>query len=259
MNSQIQSLIQGLQDGKIVLLYSLNPGVLLRKYVKTRFLTKTVSRVESKVSELKILLQNKSWSGRRYIVIIQRYDYNKDLIVVLKTKSSKIGVLIVHDGEYHSLRPALENVADLTIRMGRGPENLFTHMGKNDLENPREVGDDTLLIRLVQSRSKTSEDLDTCSDTDILFTKVPSEMAMSLLPLSTMQQNYSKSKWNSRQVEQDRLTNEQFLDHVIQWYSKSVLTQHAELKFRAWCSSFGPGTFVSNGTVVTCYGQYLLI
>jgi hypothetical protein len=101
--------------------------------------------------------------------------------------------------------------------MGRGPANLFMYMGKNDLENAREAGDDTLLIRLVQSRSKTSEDLDFCSDADMLFTKVPSEMAMSLLPLSTMiQHNYSKSR---RQVEQDRLTNEQLLDHVIQWYS----------------------------------------
>jgi exonuclease III len=35
--------------------------------------------------------------------------------------------------------------------------------------------------------------------------------------------------------------------------------EHAHMKFRAWCSSFGPGTFVSNGTAVTCYGKYPLI
>jgi hypothetical protein len=35
--------------------------------------------------------------------------------------------------------------------------------------------------------------------------------------------------------------------------------KHAKLKFRACSSSFGPGTFVSNGTAVTCYGQYPLI
>jgi hypothetical protein len=34
--------------------------------------------------------------------------------------------------------------------------------------------------------------------------------------------------------------------------------QHAKMKFRAWCSSFGPVTFVSNGTAVTYYGQYPL-
>jgi hypothetical protein len=35
--------------------------------------------------------------------------------------------------------------------------------------------------------------------------------------------------------------------------------EHAQMKFRACSSSFGPGTFVSNGTAVTCYGQYPLI
>jgi hypothetical protein len=35
--------------------------------------------------------------------------------------------------------------------------------------------------------------------------------------------------------------------------------QHAHMKFRACISSFGPGTLVSNGTAVTCYGQYPLI
>jgi hypothetical protein len=36
-----------------------------------------------------------------------------------------------------------------------------------------------------------------------------------------------------------------FIIHSITW------RQHAEMKFRAWCSSFGPGTFVSNGTAVS--------
>jgi hypothetical protein len=34
--------------------------------------------------------------------------------------------------------------------------------------------------------------------------------------------------------------------------------KHTKLKFRACSSSFGPGTFVSNGTTVTCYGQFPL-
>jgi hypothetical protein len=39
----------------------------------------------------------------------------------------------------------------------------------------------------------------------------------------------------------------------------AALAEHAHMKFRACISSFGPGTFVSNGTAVTCYGQYPLI
>jgi hypothetical protein len=35
--------------------------------------------------------------------------------------------------------------------------------------------------------------------------------------------------------------------------------EHTEMKFRTWCSSFGSGTFVLNGTVVTYYGRYPLI
>jgi hypothetical protein len=50
------------------------------------------------------------------------------------------------------------------------------------------------------------------------------------------------------------LVFEQLLSVPIFWAE-----EHAQLKFRAWCSNFGPGTLVSNGTALTCYGQYPLI
>jgi hypothetical protein len=176
--------------------------------------------VESKTTDLKLLLHSKSWCGRQHVVIIERYAWDANLVKMLKTKSAKVGVLIIHDGEYHKLRPMLENVADDTIRMGRGPPSLFTHIGNQDLEMARETGDDTLIIRLIQSAASTDVDLDRCSDVDILLTKLPSEptVAMSLLPLST-DKTKSNSKRNVRQMTEDRLTNAQLLDQVVLWYS----------------------------------------
>jgi hypothetical protein len=224
----INALVRGLLEGKVVLLYSTSPEDLLRN-VRARFLVKTVSRVESSPKEMKLLLQSKSWTGRQHIVIVDRYAWDAPLLAMIKKKASKVGVLLVHDGEWHTLRPALERTADLTVRLGRGPPSMFTHIDNKDMESAREAGDDALLIRLMQSSASASVDLDHCSDVDLLFTNVPSEVAMSLLPLLSTGPATSKktdrdgkllrSKRDPKKMYADQKTNEQLLDQVIWWYS----------------------------------------
>lgn len=218
--SSINSLVRGLQKGNIVLVSTLSPEILLGKHVYPRFLCKTVSCVESGPANLKLLLQSKSWSGRHHIVIIERYPWDMALVTLLKKKSPKVAVLIIYDGEYHNLRPVLERVADISLRIGRGPSNMFTHIGNHDLEKAREAGDDSLLLRLVQAAATNDVDLDRCSDVDVLFTKVPSEVAMSLLPLSAMDNRRQPSK-KKQDWQTTKTRNEHLLDHVIVWFSTS--------------------------------------
>jgi hypothetical protein len=237
MSSQeISKIIRGLQDGKVVLLYCMAPEELLKKHVRSRFLVKTISQVESSLKEMNTLLQSKSWTGRQHIVIVDRYVWDIPFLTLLKKKAPKVGVLLVHDGEWHALRPSLERAADVTIRIGRGPPSMFTHLKNKDLENARESGDDALLMRLMQSSASSTVDLDYCSDVDILSRKIPSEVAMTLLPLSdTGGGTYSKkTDRNGNRIQQptrdakkmykNQQTNEQLLDQVIWWYS----TKHAQ-------------------------------
>jgi hypothetical protein len=233
-SSNANTLLRGLREGKVVLLYSTAPEALL-KNVRQRFLVKTVSRIESNPKEMKLLLHSKAWNGRQHIVIVEGYAWDAPLLAMLKKKAPKVGVLLVHDGEWHALRPALERTADVTIRMGRGPPSMFTHIDNKDMDSAREAGDDALLIRLMQSAAASSVDLDHCSDVDLLFTNTPSEVAMSLLPLlstataskkTDRDSNFlTKSKRDPKKMYADRKTNEQLLDQVIWWYA----TKHAQM------------------------------
>jgi hypothetical protein len=237
-SQQISKMISGLQEGKVVLLYCTSPEELLKKHVRPRFLVKTISQIESGAKEMNIVLQSKSWNGRQHIVIVDRYVWDVPFLTLLKKKATKVGVLLVHDGEWHALRPRLEHAADMTIRIGRGPPSMFTHLANKDIEKAREGGDDTLLMRLMQSSASSTVDLDYCSDVDILYRNVPSEVAMTLLPLSTTggSSMYSKktdrngnllqkkSTRDAKKMYKDQQTNEQLLDQVILWYS----TKHSQ-------------------------------
>jgi hypothetical protein len=233
-SQQIKSLLRGLGEGKVVLLYNTSPEALLKKHVRTRFLVKTISRIEGGLKEMKLLLQSKSWTGRQHVVIVDRYAWDAPLLALLKKKAPKVGVLLVHDGEWHTLRPALERAADLKIRMGSPPSSMFTHIDNKDMESAREAGDDALITRLMQSTVSSTVDLDHCTDVDILYNHVPS-VAMALLPLTSTQPSrktdrgghllHPKSKRDGNKMYADKKTNEQLLDQVIWWYS----TKHAQL------------------------------